>query len=365
LLESIQNYFDKTYKNDIDELKKLSTEYKTGFVSLQRKEDYESNPFIIENKSEFENLHNSIIQRLESNQEKIALKLRAPSQKVFLVESESRIREFNQFIETINKAITEHNTKIDNKDASLDTIKNEFWHIMRWDYDQTISAYKNDKNSIESIIKGLKKEIKDIEINVSVKKRVVEEQQKKTVNIEESITNINNGLIDLGIDGFKIEKHSDTLYKIARAEKCENTFKTLSEGEKMIISFLYFCELCKGKKTASSHSKKKIIVIDDPISSLSHIYIFSIGQLIKNEFFKSNYEQIFVLTHSLYFFYELTETNRDKRKEKQKLFRMTKNCDGSQISQMKYEEIQNDYHSYWFIIKDRQATPRVNCELYA
>lgn len=190
-------------------------------------------------------------------------------------------------------------------------------------------------------------------MDIAVQRFEISEQQKKTVNIDEAILNINNGLIELGIEEFKIDKHSDVLYKIVRTEQCDNTFQTLSEGEKMIISFLYFRELSKGKKTALSQSNKKILVIDDPISSLSHIYIFNVGQLIKNDFFNStNYEQIFVLTHSLYFFYEMTNTNHDRRKDNQKLFRMIKNSHGSQMLEMRYEEIQNDYHSYWLIIKD-------------
>jgi len=132
----------------------------------------------------------------------------------------------------------------------------------------------------------------------------------------------------------------------------------------MIISFLYFREHCKGKKEATSQALKKIVVIDDPISSMSHVYIFAVGQLIKNEFFNSpSYEQIFLLTHSLYFFYEMTDANHERRKEKQKLFRMYKNGDGSHIVEMKYEEIQNDYHSYWYIVKDDKQPPALiaNC----
>lgn len=364
LVENIQNYFDKAYENDISELKSLLSDYKIGIDSLQNKETYESNPFIIAKKIEFENLYNAVIQCLSTNKTQIVEKIKTPSQKVSLTGSAVKINAFNQFIININEAITEHNTKIDNKDASLVEIKNQFWNIMRWDYDQTISAHQNDKVSIELKIEGLKREIKDIESNISDQKIIIGEQQRKTVNIEEAITNINNGLIELGIDGFTIEKDSDIFYKIDRTEQCDNTFRTLSEGEKMIISFLYFRELCKGKKTASSYSNKKVVVIDDPISSLSHIYIFNIGQLIKNDFFNSkNYEQIFVLTHSLYFFYEMTDANHARRHVNQKLFRMIKNRHGSQISEMKYEEIQNDYHSYWFIVKDDKQPPALiaNC----
>ena len=42
---------------------------------------------------------------------------------------------------------------------------------------------------------------------------------------------------------------------------------------------------------------------------------------------------------------------------------MTKNSDGSHILDMKYEEIQNDYQSYWQIIKDEKQPPALiaNC----
>ncbi len=143
-----------------------------------------------------------------------------------------------------------------------------------------------------------------------------------------------------------------------------DVFSSLSEGEKMIISFLYFRELFKGKETATEVKQKKIAVIDDPVSSLSHIFVYNIGRLIKNDFFNSdNVEQVFVLTHSLYFFYELVDSNKDKRNESQKLFRLSKNTCGTSIETMKYEEIQNDYHSYWSVINDSNQPPALiaNC----
>ena len=132
----------------------------------------------------------------------------------------------------------------------------------------------------------------------------------------------------------------------------------------MVISFLYFIELCKGESTAEKASNKKIVVIDDPISSLSHIYVFNIGRLIHNEFLRTEkYDQLFILTHSLYFFYELTNTNHKERKETQKLFRICKNTESSYFEDMKYEDIQNDYQAYWHIIKDEKQAPALiaNC----
>lgn len=364
LLKNIQEFFDETYENDINELKNLLSLYENDISLLPQKETFDSIPFIDEEKDKFENLYNAVTQLLSKNKTKIREKHKTPGQEISLSDSTNAINDFNQFIEKVNKSISDHNSKIDNKDDSLDNIKKQFWAIVRWDYDQTLSAYQTDKTDIEQKIKKLKNEIKQIEGSIAIQSQIVSEQQKKTVNIEKPITFINNGLTELGLDDFHIEKHSESLYIIVRDNQDSDTFQTLSEGERMIISFLYFIELCRGKKSAGDVGGKKIIVIDDPISSLSHIFIFNIGQLIKKEFlFSDTYEQVFLLTHSLYFFYELTDPNHNRRKENQKLFRITKNCDGSQIFNMKYEEIQNDYHSYWQIIKDDKQPPALiaNC----
>ena len=86
--------------------------------------------------------------------------------------------------------------------------------------------------------------------------------------------------------------------------------------------------------------------------------------MIHNEFLRTDtYEQVFILTHSLYFFYELTNIKREERERDQKLFRLIKNEHGSSFSTMKYEEIQNDYQAYWYVIKDQNQPPALiaNC----
>lgn len=364
VVDSIKNYFDESYEKDLEELKKLYDEYQTAVNSIEIKEKYDIPTSILENKTEFDNRYNKTISILKENIYKIKSKISSPSQAISLLDSSEAIININSLIEELNRKIVEHNQKIDNVKESLDLIKTNFWNIMRWDYDQTIESYHKDSEEINKKISELMTINSELDKSISSQKKIIQEQLKNTVNIEEAIVNINNGLVELGIDGFKIEKHTDNFYKITREGRSEDTFQTLSEGEKMIISFLYFCELCRGKKSATETSNKKIVVIDDPISSLSYVYIFNIGQFIKNDFINSsNYDQVIILTHSLYFFCELTDTNHERRKNNQKLFRMIKNSTGSQIIEMKYEEIQNDYHSYWHIIKDDKQSPALiaNC----
>ena len=364
ILSDIRDYFDEFYENDLKELNKHLSDYETAINSIQSRETYEANSFVSKSIAEFENKYKKVLKVLGGNKRNIEEKLKTPSQSVILEDSSDAIKNLNQLIDNINQTIDEHNQRIDNIDESLIQIKQTFWNIMRWDYDQTLFTHQKESEKAQEKSTNITKKIVDIDNQITSHKEIIREQQKNTVNIEEAIASINSGMTELGIDDFRIVKHSGNHYKIVREEQDSETFQTLSEGEKMVISFLYFLELCKGKKNASDVGQKKIIVIDDPISSLSHIFIFNIGQLIKKEFLYSDiYEQVIVLTHSLYFFYELTDANHKRRKENQKLFRLLKNSDGSQILSMKYEEIQNDYHSYWQIVKDDKQPPALvaNC----
>lgn len=78
----------------------------------------------------------------------------------------------------------------------------------------------------------------------------------------------------------KINNISQYFLKRIDAEPSDNVFKTLSEGEKNFISFLYFYQLCLGTDNIDRSSKKKIIVIDDPVSSLDSQALFIVTTLI-------------------------------------------------------------------------------------
>lgn len=381
LIESIKNYFDASYEADINSLKKILEKYLQAIQLIPNKAKFEENPKFEVYAKDFELKYSAFLKVIEGNKKLIDEKMKTPSVSITLKKSTKVLEELNEVIAKINALITVHNINIDQKETVKRTIKKVFWEIMRWDYDQTISSINTDKTSSKSKTDALENTLNSYSEKISAQNSIISEQQKLTVNIEEAIDNIKKGLVDLGIMDFEIKKHADNLYKIVRGEKEDKVFHSLSEGEKMIISFLYFIELCRGKKDAIDTGKKKVIVIDDPISSLSHIYVFNVGRLIKNEFFAQKeteinketgdklvvwnykYEQVFILTHSLYFFYEITETNHEIRKENQKLFRLIKNDTGSTFIPMKYEEIQNDYQAYWFIIKDSQqpAALIANC----
>lgn len=366
-LDQINAYFDESYNRDKSQIEQMISRYD---AEIKKATDYlnaiKDDSFLEKNKAEIESLSANLISVLEHNLNTLREKAKTPSVQVSLQPINEIIESINSIIKNANNEITLYNQRIADIKGAKSKIRDSFWYLMRKEYNSVIELYAANEKDYEQSIKNTKKELQTKTSEINTNTALIEENRKKTVNIDEAVENIKNGLIDIGITDFTIEKYSeeDALYRLKREDSNEDVFKTLSEGEKMVISFLYFIELCKGESTAEKASNKKIVVIDDPISSLSHIYVFNIGRLIHNEFLRSeNYEQLFILTHSLYFFYELTNTDHDKRRKTQKLFRICKNTDSSYFEDMKYEDIQNDYHAYWYIVKDEKQAPALiaNC----
>lgn len=364
LLSSIENVFDLSYENDIEAIKKLQKRYQEAAEELV----FGNVDDLIIVTPEISRQWKLAVEKVKSTHRENTLlienKLKNPSAPIELQSSDSAISEINDAVNKLNTLIDFHNNKLENKSKSLNDIKTRFWKLMRWEYDQTLSSYETDKAELQKEEAEVIKEQYAKAEEITATNKSVSSLRKQTVNIEEAIDNINNALIEIGVVGFSVVKYGESLYKVSRTDEDLEAFHSLSEGEKTVISFLYFIELCKGEKTAEGSLKNKVVVIDDPISSLSHLYIFNIGQIIKKTFFNSDaYEQVIVFTHSLYFFYELTHTNKDKRNETQNLYRIIKNTNGSSILTMRYEEIQNDYQTYWSMIKDESTPPALiaNC----
>ncbi len=363
-IDNVRAYFDVTCQQQVGELENHLKSYQAAVGALPALSYFADHAFAQKHKASISNKYQALFDVLRSNVRKIEEKLKSPKAPVEISDTSDAIADFNLEIDQINAAVNAYNAKLINRATALESLRNEFWQLMRWQYDQTMARFDADRQAINQQLTGLNADIQNINGELAKVKREIVEAQKQTVNVEQAVMAINAGLLDLGIDDFSVQRHTDTLYRVVRAGDSEDAFHSLSEGEKMIISFLYFCELCRGRANAEDTHTQRIAVIDDPISSLSHVFIFNVGRLIRSVFFKGDrFSQVIVLTHSLYFFYELTDPSHERREKMQKLFRLTKSPSGSVIQEMKYEEIQNDYQAYWSVVNDRNQPPALiaNC----
>ena len=72
------------------------------------------------------------------------------------------------------------------------------------------------------------------------------------------------------------------------------------------ITFLYFVQLAKGAENKTDVSEERILVVDDPISSLDSTILFVVSTILKGIIFDikkgaGNIKQMLVLTHNVYF----------------------------------------------------------------
>ncbi|WLH77685.1 AAA family ATPase [Pseudomonas sp. FP2335] len=313
-IDSISSVFDEAYKDDVNSLESMKSIYESLTSSLNL-QDISNSALASKELAEAWNIaFEALKASVRENVLLIGNKIKSPSAAVSLTDTKATVDVLNGLLNDLNTLIESHNDKLTNKKKTRDDIKARFWALMRWDYDQTIFAYSQSATGIENEASQFSQDASKINKSIEASNLKISNLRKQTVNIEESIENINRGLVEIGIDGFSVISHGENFYRVSRASDQGNAFHSLSEGEKTVISFLYFIELCKGQKTANAVPQTKVVVIDDPISSLSHLYVFNIGQLIKRYFINDkSYAQVFVLTHSLYFFYELTHTNKEKR----------------------------------------------------
>ncbi|HEX8595698.1 MAG TPA: AAA family ATPase [Pseudomonas sp.] len=352
----LEKVFDKTYDLRIADLTALEARYKrdVGQLLLQlESSQYQLEVFVVP----LLNLKTSLHQNIQE----IETKLTRPSAPIVLTDTSEKIATLNAAIKVEQSRIDAVNLKIKDKKTHLELIKRRFWNFLRGSCDALIVDATKQYRDYDEQLRKKRESIRLIRDQIKVHQETIVESRAKITNIDQAVDNINGWLEVLGLQGFELVREEGDVpqYRLHRPEQKDGVFKTLSEGEKTLISFLYFLEICNGDLDATNGKLKseRVIVIDDPISSLSHNYIYDIASLIRRQIVspKTKFKQIFILTHNLFFFHEITKImHEDKEQKTLSLFRITKS-QFSLVSPMLEKEVQNDYQSFWQTIKDAQS----------
>ena len=378
LLQKIKDYFDETYKQDIKVLEDMREKYKSMLLhsSTENKltELEEKDLCTPGCKKHFQDLRSA----LEHNCREIDRKINEPNKEIKLDDTGELITAFEKSVEKTNRKITDHNTRIKDQETTKKEIRKEFWEILRTTYDEEYKRYKERYDGLQLEVTDLNKEIEKLNGKIVEQQDIIKKERRNFTNPDTPIDNINKLLSDImGESGFKFVKHKTPdgiRYRIQRGEDDKKSqYRTLSEGEKTLVTFLYFLETCHCDPSASDQTdlSRRVIVIDDPISSLSQEYVFGIAALIDIRFSgdrigkeKDKYNKIIVLTHSIYFFHELLKRYESGKKRLRKhpksekelyscrLYRLLKTDGITDVVGIEEGEIQHEYEFYWKIIRD-------------
>ncbi|WP_152412647.1 AAA family ATPase, partial [Xanthomonas phaseoli] len=222
---------------------------------------------------------------LSENAQRMAAKSGSPQTAIELHSTKAPIALLGDAIDEVSKRVDEHNRRLNRRQSELTRIECGFWVRLREDNEGVLALYKTTSKNAADALEAIRESKATFKEQISRAELRLVELRATSGGTEEAALAINTRLQSLGVDSFKIERRDDDLYHLVRPGKGPDTYGSLSEGEKTLITFLYFVELITGSSASnrSSPLERKIVVIDDPISSLSHNFVYDIAATISRD----------------------------------------------------------------------------------
>ncbi len=362
--ESLNKYFDETYLGDITAINQLEKKYDLHsediIQHLQKIINATPKYMDCENMKSQKNLFET---KIDVNKKYIEHKKKEASSVIRLDPLSEILEEIDQAIDQANIKIETHNQTVENIDQEKCTLISEIWRFVIEETKHHCSDYNLKKKNLEIAITELEKGIKRKEDEKRIKNNEIKKMEKNITSIQPTVDEINMLLSSFGFTGFKISKSKkDGYYSIVRPDGSEAK-ETLSEGERSFVTFLYFYHLLKGNISESGMTENRIVVIDDPVSSLDSDILFIVSNLIKRLFNEirsktGHIKQIFVLTHNVYFHKEITfNQKRTRGAMKEETFWIVKKIDQiSSIEKHSDNPVKTSYHLLWNEVKNKNRS---------
>ncbi len=361
--KQLESYFNTSYQESADTIKKMKEDYtnktaealerldkiaKTDQNNLQTKLDTENLKRIIE----------TLRSKINGNQQKMLDKGKEMSRSFKLDNNKNEIDAIKDLIEKANDQIANHNKTIKDIKNQKKICEEQTWKFLVNEFKSDIQEYNKKCCGLEKGINNLKKEISESQEEIKKLENEIRELEKNMVSIKPIVNKINTLLKGYGFTNFGLACTEDEKsYCIQRGDG-QLVGETLSEGEVTFITFLYYYHLTKGSLKEDDISRNKVLVIDDPISSLDSNILFIVSVLVKELMKetmeeKTNIKQVIILTHNTYFYKEITLLECDLKRYQGKcsFWIIKKDNNISKIKDYKENPIKNSYELLWQEVK--------------
>jgi wobble nucleotide-excising tRNase len=319
---------------------------------------------------------------VEGNLQIIAAKIKEPSSVVSLDnEGVKTVREeLNALISEFNKLIQTNNNIARDKRNTKKECTTNVWQLIAFTLQTQVADYTKRRKDFDDSISGLQTSISDGDKVSRAFEAEIADLNTRIVSTLPTIKSMNNLQRDSGFQGFYLREKQNikNTYEVIRQDG--SVAKDLSEGERNFIAFLYFYHIVKGSVDGENDlGKDKIVVIDDPVSSMDSSVVFIVGTLVREmigvcynniEYLEEEREvqgdyikQIFVLTHNVYFHNEVTYNQTrlfqfvslflvTKKNNESSIKLCTRQCPTSPTDMENYNPVQNSYAALWSEYKE-------------
>lgn len=312
----IKTFFDETYLNKINHLKKIKQEYSTLVQNvINQLNTIETNQKSLSNSKldtdKFSAYLKTLLSQITTNGEYLLNKIKEPSRSIELISIKKQSDLLTELICQANHQIKKHNDIVANYQTERNKLIKAIWKYLTEEYDSEIRTFNKKKSGLEKGIDNLNTLYRNKKVECQKLDAEIKELSKNVTSIQPTINEINRILKSYGFVSFEIVPSAeDGFYQILR-EDGTIAESTLSEGEITFITFLYFLQLAKGGITENEVNNERVLVIDDPISSLDSNVLFVVSTLIKEiikniKKYTGNIKQLILLTHNVYFHKEVS-----------------------------------------------------------
>ncbi len=362
LEDDLVSYFDETFTNHSDAIESAASQYESNSESLkQQLEQIQSaeSQFIDKTLLTAKIKHfNSLV---ESNKLLIERKRKELSKRITINPCGTVLSEISLLVERANLKIAKHNTAVQDQANQKVVLRSQVWrHLLDVSLAADIECYVKKSEGIKKAIESLSKQINDRDANIRKIDSKIRDLEKSTTSIQPTIDAINVLLRSFGFHGFSLASaEKSRCYKLVR-EDGTDAQRTLSEGEKTFVTFLYFYHLLRGSSSESGTTQNRIVVFDDPVSSLDGDVLFIVSTLIRElcddvRESRGSIKQVFVLTHNVYFHKEVTFNSKrgpDALNE-ESFWTVRKRKGESEVVRHDYNPIKSSYELLWQDVRER------------
>lgn len=361
----LEEYFDDSYVEALREISSIKKDYSDECeeIILHLNEPLNQNLPFIDNEALSIQV-NSLSKIFSDNLKLIEYKYSHASEPVELVDCNASINIINNLIKTANEKISNHNEMTANIESEKKELSSQIWKFVTYEIKDDITDFVKERVKIENEITGLEQEIKKIDELIKIHGEELTQLQNGTTGVEATRNAINEQLEKFGYTGFRLGEGMDRYsYSIVR-DNGQVVNDTLSEGEQNFITFLYFYFMLKGSLENTGTIDNKVVVIDDPVSSMDSDALFIISSLIRDLFSeicegKGNIVQLFIMSHNLYFYKEVSFTKGFKKGiTRQMKYWVVQKRDGfSSIESRQNNPVSSTYEVLWERIKTAKKYP--------
>ncbi|WP_445497795.1 AAA family ATPase [Photorhabdus sp. SF281] len=365
LAQSLSYFFNDAYETELHAITQLIVSYQDAIEKfLSTLQTISSMQSTYLDYARFDISASALKERMESNLKRIQAKQQEPSRRITLAPLNEFLTPLCNQINTANTAINQHNLTVDNLQAEKKQLTSQIWRFILEELKSHFDTYDTNKTRLQKTINGMETSLEDKESRRKLLDQKIKEQENNSTSILPTKDAINSLLSSFGFTSFNIDVVDEKgHYKICR-HNGDDASRSLSEGEKTFITFLYFYSLIKGAQESSGIIQSRVVVFDDPISSLDSDILYIVSSLIKGIFDeirnnKGYIKQVFIMTHNVYFHKEISyhpKRPHDNTLSEETFWMVKKQAETSYIEKCNCNPIKSAYELLWEEVKKPNPT---------